>query len=148
MKMVDGSTVRHGRVDCSYPERVRCTQCRGQRRGEENDRNEGTGGKELKGGESRERNVGGFVNFPLGCSETGERRRKHSRKKSVRPFTHFSIHTVSGFTGGEAEPEGTESHPKTCCGTMLVGIPLVFLDDRYGGIGFNAPLPLISTIKH
>lgn len=28
MKMVDGSTVRHGRVDCSYPETA--SECRGQ----------------------------------------------------------------------------------------------------------------------
>lgn len=48
MKMVDGSTVRHGRVDCSYPERA--SGCRGH-----SDRH--TGAVEGKGrGEDKKKN--------------------------------------------------------------------------------------------
>lgn len=61
MKMVDGSTVRHGRVDCSYPESAsESAECRGavggkNRRGDGNEE----GGKRRIVQVEGERNDGG-----------------------------------------------------------------------------------------
>ena len=57
MKMVDGSTVRHGRVDCSYPEKSKRAQraesqahrgSEGETREERQEGNEEGGKKEMK----------------------------------------------------------------------------------------------------
>lgn len=54
-------------------------------------------GEEEEGGckgKGRERMMEDDVNFPLACSNKGEKRRKHSRKKSVN---HFSIYSEAFF---------------------------------------------------
>lgn len=85
MKMVDGSTVRHGRADCSYPERA--SRCGGH-----SDRHTGAvgaGGKESRRDtvmKRREKEKGMMeegVNYPLGCSEKVEKSKKSTAGRNL-----------------------------------------------------------------
>lgn len=73
------------------------------------------GGKKKGGGkEKKEGRTEGGVSFSIRVQREERKRRKHSRKKSVRPYTHFFLSRLSFLSrGGEAKPQGTGSHFKT-----------------------------------
>lgn len=134
MKMVDGSTVRHGRVDCSYPERVRGAKreaCRGGRGGKEcgvmgNQGGMGNNARE-KGGKGWCRDDG--VNFPLVCSNKGEKRRKSTAGRKLSIIFLFIVKL--SFIGRWSYATRNRSHSETHCCLKVLRFIMAYLGGWY-----------------